>query len=436
MSTIRWLGAAADITDVWTITVGGTWATSDTVTVTINGKDVTGIVGSTTTVAEVCSLIANMLANSLSSLGTGESYSPSSGGQGIQEFKEYTYAAGSTTVVCTSTTAGVPGTISVSKSSTSGTVSISNTTAATGKKFLDNADNWSGGSAPANSDTLVFDSGSTDCLYGINTSLTGLTINILEGYSGKIGLPEVNGSGTTAYNEYRTKYLTTAGGTTTVLIDDSKIQRVRLAFGANTANIVVRNTGTRVDQNVPVVLLTGGNASSTLAMTKGDVGAAFYAGETAQLSTLKTGFVSSQTSDVKFYGGTGLTMGAVTKNGGTLTFNNTITSLTHQPKCGPTTINGSGTLATATIHGGTLNWNSTGALAGTSCRVGFDGLLSFDQDPQAKTVSNDIAIYGASAKLSDRNNVIASLGFNLYEGALLGNVTLGPNLNFAVTAAP
>lgn len=435
MATRRWLGAAADTSDVWTITIGGTWATNDTLTVTINNKTLVITVGTTTTVAEVCTLLAAAWAGTAPTV-SGESFTPTAGGKSIPEFNEYTAAATSTTVVFTARTAGVPGTIAVSETSTSGTASISNTTVATGRKFFNNAANWSGATAPVNGDTVVFDAGSTDCLYNLSTGLTGLTIQVLDGYTGRIGLPDRNGSGTSEYDEYRTKYLTTAGGTATVLIDNSALQRCRIAVGANTINAVIRNTGQRENSRIPVVLFTGGNSSSTLVMTKGDAGAAFYIGETAQFNTIDTSFATSQPTDVRFWGGSGLTTGTVTKNGGDLTFNAAVTALVQRPNSGTTTVNGAGAVATANIGGGTLYYNSTGALGATAVSVSGDGLISFDRDPHDKTVSNPIAVYGPSAKLSDENNVVGSLEFQLYKGAKLANVSLGPDLEFAVTAAP
>lgn len=425
MATRRWLGKAAATTDKWTGTVGGTWSAGDTVTVTINNKSVTGTLGATVTVAQVLQLIKNMF-NSLSSeIESDESYTPADGGQSIAEFKEYAAAvASATTVTFTAVTAGVPGTISVSKSSASGTFTISNTVAATGPNFFDNQDNWSGNTVPVNSDTIEFDAGSSDLLYNLSTGLTGLTINIRDGYTGKIGLPEVNANG---YDEYRTKSLTTAGGTTTVLIDSDSCQRVRLAFGANTAAVVIRGTGTRLDPNVPVVLLTGGDGSSTLAISKGDVGAAFYAGETAQFTTIDTSYIGNPASDVRFVGGTGLTAATVNKIGGLAEFNANVTTLTHFPGSAGTTTFWAGTPATANIDGGTLIYNSTAAPGGTAWRVSGNGFIDFDQDPRAKTLSNPIDMHGENSRIRDTKKVVASFVVDLNFSARLQNIERGSN---------
>lgn len=423
MATRRWLGQAADTTDKWTITVGGTWAAAETAKITINNKDVVITLGATVTVAEVCALAAAAF-NSTDTPATDESYTPADGGQSIAEFAEYSAeVVGTTTVVITARNAGVPGTITVSETSTSGTFTIAHTVTATGKHFFDNADNWSGNTAPANSDTVVFDAGNTDCLYNLSTTLTGLTINVLPGFTGKIGLPEMNANG---YDEYRTKSLTTAGGTTTVLINNDRIQRCRLAFGANTAAVVVRDTGTREDNNVPPVLLTGGDGSSTLVITRGDVGAAFYSGETAQFTTLDMSYMANPMTDAKFYGYTGLTLATLRKNGGIATFWGNVTTMTQGANGGVTTF-WAGTPATANIDGGTLVYNSSTAPAGTAWRVSGKGFIDFDQDPRAKTASTTIAMYGPYSKIRDSKKVVASFAVNCQYGATAGQIDRGDN---------
>src|SRR5262249_8993955 len=155
---------------------------------------------------------------------------------------------------------------------------IANTTPATGPNDFKNSQNWSTGTAPANSDVLVFDNGTVPCKYGLSTTLTGLVISIELGYSGGIGLPNINNDGNTPYAEYRPTSLTISGGTLTV--NATGVTRANFAFGANTSTVRVLNNGSRPDKYVPVVLLTGGNGSSELDISKGDVGVAFYQGTT------------------------------------------------------------------------------------------------------------------------------------------------------------
>ena len=280
MATKRWLGNANAIADLWTVSLSGT-VVSQTYTMTINSKSITYAAGSTDTVSNILAALQSVWS----------SISPSP----PVEFTELTATAlpagvPYTSLTLTGNTLGKPSTISVSTSGAA-TFSIAHTTSATGPNDFTNGANWSGGSAPANSDTLDFDDGSIPCKYNLNSSWTGVTVSIEPGYSGQIGLPSINADNTTTYAEYRTTSLTMVGGT--VLVNSSGISRCNLAFGANTATVRVLNTGPRADANIPVVLITGGNDSSELDITKGDCGLAFYQGTTATFPTVKTGFASN-----------------------------------------------------------------------------------------------------------------------------------------------
>lgn len=436
MATKRWIGGAANVYDVWTGSVGGTWVAADTVTVTIANKSVVGVVGSTVTVAQVCQLIANMFNGLASSLGSGESYSPTGNTQNVPEFAEYAAVATATTVVFTARTAGIPGTISVSKSSTSGTFTIANTVAGTGKNSFTNVDNWSDNAAPANGDTLIFDSGAVDCLYNLSTSLTTITLNVLEGYTGSIGLPEVHGSAAafasagSTYPEYRTKSLT-LDGATSILIDNSRIRRCRVTTGTSAATVLVRNTGARFDGQTPVVLLAGAHASNVLDITRGDVGLAFYQGDAGTWPIVRMAFEVAKETDARLVVGAGATLTDVIKSGGTLLSSAEVPSLTHSPGCGPSTLL-AGDTDELVLNGGVVNWNSPGTLGGTSIRVGFDGHLNFDQDARAKAIGSNIEIYGPNAKMSDTHNSVGSLIYELHEGAKPENVRLGPNTRHTI----
>lgn len=382
MATKRWLGNAASVADLWTISLSGT-VTTQTYSMTINSKSVTYTSSSADTVTTILAALA-------AAWNPVFPVSP-------PEFAEYTAAAlpvggPYTSMTLTGNTAGKPGTISVSTEGAA-TFSIAHTTTATGPNDFNNGQNWSGGSAPANSDTLVFDNGSISCKYNLSTSLTGITVSIEPAYSGQIGLPFINSDNTVTYAEYRTTSLTLAGGT--VVVNSPSVSRVNLAFGANTASIRVVNCGPRPDPNTPVVLITGGNSSTELDVTKGDVGIAFYQGTTATIATIKTSFSSQQTalSDVSVIVGTGATLTTVTKNGGTFDTRSNLTTLTQQILGGVTTFWDAVTATTVNIQNGTLNLNTTGTV-GTVNLYG-KGTLNANGDPRAKTITNAINCYNA-----------------------------------------
>lgn len=409
MTTLRWQGDAEDQADVWTFTPGGTIASGSTFTFTVAGK--TMAYTSTGATAVIVSAGVTAQWNSVSS-----PLPP--------EFREYQAVDNAGTVVFTHKKKGVPGTIAVSAGgSGSPTASISNTTAATGKNFFNNAANWSGGSAPANSDTCVFDAGAVDCLYGLSTTLTGVTIKVLEGYNGRIGLPEVNGSGASAYAEYRTKYLTIDGGT--LEVDNSRASRVRVAFGSTLATLIVRNTGPRNDDGMPAVTVTGGAASSTANITRGDVGIAFYAGETANFPTVNIGYVNRPEADANVVIGSGCsTITTLKKSGGVLVNHAAVTTLTQLPGGGVTT-QMAGAVGTAQIDGGTLVWNSSGTL--TTPLTSGNGFIDCDQDTRAKTWTNPLDMHGPDCRLRDTRGVVASLVVDFNNGATAAQVDHGTN---------
>ncbi len=407
MATKRWQGDAKDIADVWTFTPGGTIASGSTFTFTVAGK--TMVYTSTGATAAIVSAGVTAQWNSIS-----DPLPP--------EFREYEAVDNTGTVVFTQRVKGKPGTIAVAAGgSGSPTASVTNTTAATGKHFRTNAANWSDGAAPANNDVLVYDSGNVDCLYGDLSSLTGVTIKVLEGYTGRIGLPEINGSGGNAYAEYRTKYMAIDGGT--LEVDNSQATRVRVAFGSTLATVIIRNTGPRNDDGMPAVTITGGASSSVAYITRGDVGIAFYAGETANFPTVNQAFVNRQDADANVVIGSGCsTITALVKSGGNLTNYAAVTTLTHHPGAG-TTVQMAGAVATAVIDGGVLVWNSTGTL--TTASVSGDGFIDADQDPRAKTWTNPLDMYGPNCRLRDTRKVIASLVVDFNANANAAQVDRG-----------
>lgn len=394
MSTKRWLGNANAIADVWTISLSGT-VTSQTYTVTINAKTIQFVSGVSDTV--------NTVLTGLQAAWSSISPSPP------VEFTELTalglpVGGPFTTLQLTGNTLGKPSTITVSNGGGASTFSIAHTTSATGPNDFTNGANWSGGSAPANSDTLVFDNGSIPCKYNLGSSLTGVTVSIEPAYSGQIGLPFINSDNTTTYAEYRTTSLTLAGGT--VLVNSTGISRCNLAFGANTATVRVLNTGSRPDPNTPVVLIIGGNGSSELDITKGDVGLSFYQGTTATVPTIKTGFANNALSDVSLIIGVGATLTTITKSGGYLSTRSTITTLNQDVGAGTVDLLDSVGVTTVNQYAGTVNYSTNGTIGTINAYA--KAIVNFDADPRAITLTNPINIYSSGVTVNDSQKRVNS----------------------------
>lgn len=374
MATRRWRGDAVPVYDVWTITPGGTIGT-ETFTMTINGKDVTYTAESGDTVALVVAGLVAAWNNST-----------------IGEFLEATAVNSTTTATITAKVAGVPITITCTASG-SATLTPSNTTAATGPHFFDNADNWTGGAVPVDGDTVVFDSGNVSCKYGLSQSaLTPAAVTITMGFTGEIGLPEINRDNSAGqYREYRTKALTWCdtgdGSNTAVRIGEglgSGSGRLRLNFNSGRVTGTVLNTGQRADDGEPSLQISGTHASNEWNILRGDVGFAFYAGETTTVATLRSGQIDNELGDVRIECGSDLgTVTLVEQSGGELTIRSAVTTFT---QTGGVAHQMAGAVATLSIDGGKYFPKGTGTI--TTLNLGSGGIFDRRQDMRDMTITN------------------------------------------------
>jgi hypothetical protein len=412
MPTAReWLGQSQSVTDVWTGAISGT-VTSQTFTLTINGKNVAYTSGGSDTVAIVAAGIVAAW-NALSPLPPPEFQELIAAGIGaIGAFTGFTV---------TQKVAGRP-TVITAATSGAATFTITNTTVATGPSFFDNAANWNPSGAPANGDTLTFDVGSTPCCYNITTALTTVTVNVLEGYTGSIGLPAINGSGSQTYAEYRGIYLTLAGGT--LLCNCSTLTRGNFSFGAHNTFVRLLNCAQRPDPNVPTILIIGGNSSSTLDVSKSDFGLNFYAGTTSSFTTVNTGYLTNPANDVKGVVGVGATLVTVNKNGGVLNLKSGATTVTADVGGGTLTVSEAAAITTLSVYAGQFNYRSTGTI-GTMNLYGKT-IMDCSGDTRAKTITNPINVFASQVQIIDNAKTIngGTLSIN-GEGVTFLNVQHG-----------
>lgn len=210
MATIYWTGNAHSVKQINTITVAGTWAAADTVTLTINGKDLVVTCGSTTTTtATVAAAIKEAWASATRLDGSSSSSNATSnfGGQEFGEFREVTATVSGSVVTLTANTAGKPFTLSVAETA-AGSATLATAQANTGKWNWDNGDNWSGGSVPTNDDVVVFKDSDVSCRYGLPNASLEVTIEQWMSYTGEVGLPAINVDDPSySYYEYRQRYV-------------------------------------------------------------------------------------------------------------------------------------------------------------------------------------------------------------------------------------
>jgi hypothetical protein len=387
----NWIANAVPTKDQWTITVGGTWAAGDTITVTALSKTLvvtfqTGYL----TVAAVCTTLAQGY-NSQTFTDPSATASPYTGGTAIAECGELTAVAGTTTVVLTAITGGKPmPTFTVSKSSASGTVSISHTVTATGPNFWDNTANWSLGTVPPNTDDVVIDR-PVSILYGLAQSavtLASLTITPRFDQTCTLGLPSRN---TLGYEEWRATEL--AIGATVVSINSGS-GLIKINFGSVATTATVYATGTTQDFGRSACQLRGTSASnvvnvlSTSTTTIADVGL----GSNSETATFATVRQDAGTLNI----GQNVTLTTLTKNGGTASV-----------YCAGTTLSNNGdsymwkgAWTTVTSYGGTIFDSSADTY--TTLTLNNSAVYDSDGNVASKAITN--------CNMNDASSIVDTAG--------------------------
>ena len=402
MATRRWQGGALPVPQKETITIGGTWVAADTLTVTCNGRSIVLTIGTTVTTTQIATELAAALGSTSTALGA--AYSVTERGPNIAEFREFVSGetvpeASGSTVVLIGKTKGKPYTITVAKSSTSGTVSTATTISASGPNHFTTAANWSGGSVPVDSDDIVIDAGNVDILYGLaQSAVSPASITITQGYTGRIGLPDTNQDDAGyPYAEYRDKYLalgTSADAVTQALTigggDGPGSPRIKIDSGSGQCNLVVLNSGTPEILGTPAILWKGTHVSNTATINRGSVGIAFFASETSAVMTCRIGYVNNQQSDASVRIGSGVTLTTLTQTGSVLYTSCAVTTST---QTGGSWYHLSGVAVTVTINGGYCSYQSTGTL---TTLVLASGELDFRADARARTITNCDLFAGAT----------------------------------------
>ena len=377
MSLQNWLGNAVATKDQWTLTIGGTWAAGDTITLTALSKTlvITFQTGYLTLAAVAVSV--SQAYNSQPFTDPLASVTPSNGGTAIAEFGELTAVAGATTVTLTATTAGKPmPTFSVSKSSVSGTVSIAHTTTATGPNFWDNAANWTS-AVPVTDDDVVIDR-PVSILYGLAQSgvtLSTLTISPRFDQTCALGLPSRNPLG---YEEWRATEL--AIGATTVTITTSS-GLIKINFGSVQTAVTVYSTGSTQDAGRNACQLRGSHAANVLNVLSyssnaiADVGWAANSEAGAVLATVRQ---DAGTVTI----GQNVTLTTFTKNGGTAHVYCAGTTLSNS---GDTYL-WSGAWTTVISYGGTIFDLSAQTI--TTLTLNNSAVYNSDGNVAGKTITN------------------------------------------------
>lgn len=354
MAATSWLGRAQTQVQITTSTLAGTWATGDTATFKINGKELTLTVGAVVTLTGIADAIIAMI-NGASLIGD---ETRNAVGSDFAEWDGITASkSGTDTIVLTADDGGVPYTVTVAEvTAGDGTVGAPSTTqAATGPNDVNNADNWSEGSVPGAGDAMYIDNTDVSLLYNLDQlsgTITSLTIGL--NFGGEIGLPKTNTAG---YPEYRAEYL--AIDCTTIRIGVGSggggSGRIKIDTGSTQTTLEVLSTGGPAETGFGAVLWKGTHAANVVDVKGGSVSIAPYGSEVATVATLRV----AGGAEVAI--GTGCTITAAQNVNSTLTSDSSIGTLT-QDAGGLTTLTGSAAITTYNFYGGNCAYNSNGTI--------------------------------------------------------------------------
>jgi hypothetical protein len=411
MATRRWLGAAADVKQIDTLEVTGTWAANDTLTLTINNITFVLTVLASKTTAQVATALKQAFNGETLTDSTDFSYTPSYANV-IGVFAELVATVSSSTVTFTGRTAGVLVSMAASEGAAAGGITFTNVTVATGKNWFSNQDNWSGNAVPVDNDDIVFDSGNVNCTDGLSPAIQPATLSITKGYTGVIGRPDLNTSTSDAlaYSEYRGKFLTFDNNSVTTTVDIGSGQgsgsgRIKLDFGAGQISAVVYGTGSRLIQGEPALVIKGTHASNAVTIQNGDVGLAYAEGDSTTVATLRVGTDTSSTAVV--YVGNDVTLTTFISSGGTTTLRASSTTCTVH---GGTVTQMEGVPTSLYVWGGVYYWQSTGTI-GSNCSVGSGASLDRSKDNRAATITPVVNLYKGSSFRDPNATLTLTAGF-------------------------
>lgn len=372
MAVNRWLGHAAPVAQVVTLTVGS--ATSGhTFVTTIAGAPISYAAGSGETTSTVAAAIKALLAASTD-----------------PRFTEVTWTVDAAVITGTAKTAGKPFTVSESGT---GTYTLATATASSGPNHYGNGTNWSQGAEPQTGEDVLIDGG-PDILWGLENQAASdfASLRILASFTGRVGLPYRDESGD--YVQYRGRRLAVATAVPVTIGEGEGSGPTLVNIGITTAAAVaVLATGSRALPDVPAVNLSG-CGSGTLDVATGDVGVC------ADDDTLTATVTTTRTNDgAALVVGKGATLTTLHHGGGAVLNRGTVTTLNQSSG----TFTSYGTATTVTVDPASdaetlFDWRSSVTITTATFR-GQPGApapqLECGNDPRARTITNGTFTGGA-----------------------------------------
>ncbi|MCC6580058.1 MAG: hypothetical protein IT440_06415 [Phycisphaeraceae bacterium] len=395
MATLRWLGEAASVAQVTTVTVGGTVG-SETFTLTVGGVELTCEAGASDTASVVAAAIRDAWNASTHPY-----------------FAAVSAMADAEVVTLTADVAGVPFVVSASATGIA-TLTVATPTPSAGPHDWSSAGNWSTGNVPADGDTVILEHTSQPLVWGLDqSSVTLAALRIGRSFTGVLGLPESvfaldHETVSEQCREYRTASLKI--GATKVVIgqiiggsDAVGAGRIRLDTGAAQTELLVLHTAeSGVDGSLPPVRWIGSHADNVVIVTRGRVGLAVDHGDdAATVSALHVGQQGRRAIDAHVEVGAGVALTTLHQAGGQIAMACGVATL--RQTGGTLTILGEGAVGSATV-GGVATFNTGGDV--TSLTVTAGGVADFSQDPRDRQVSA-CRLHAAAALRLDNGHVLS-----------------------------
>ena len=410
MADPTYTGNATSIRDTWTITATGTFAATETVTVTYENKSLVMTLATTSAASPttVATLIKEAFNASFGTVltDTSATFTPNVGGRGIPQFAEYVATSSGAVVTIACSENGKPGgTFTVSDTAASGAIAVSHLATGTGPNDFNNAANYSTGSLPTNGDNLTLDR-SIPIKWNLGAlsavTLASLTITPRFDSASSLGLLARNANG---YEEFRATEL--AIGATVVTINSGS-GLMKINFGSVQTAVTVYATGTTTETGRPACQLRGTHASNVLNVigTSTSTSTASVGwGSNSETATVAT--VRQDTGTVTL--GTAVTLTTVTKNGGDCYLNCAATTITNGAG---DLYHTTGALTTGTHSGG--NWYDLGSATYTTLTTSNDAVYNADGNVASKTITtfnmNDASVIVDTADRLTFTNPIAFKG--------------------------
>lgn len=385
MATTLWRGDQAALYQTTTITVSGTWATSDTASLTINGKTITVTVGSDDAVAD----IAEILGRAVNGAAAKGDETRNTTGNLHGEWSGISASYSGAVLTLTADTAGVPFTVTQSEDTAGdGALGSPSTTVSPAGPNELAAANVSGGSLTPTNNTIVFQASSTSCLYGLDQSSAGTwsELDITSTFTGDIGLPLVHSASPTDYYEYLERYLKI--NATKVVIgagDGNGSGRVHLNIGSVQSAVYVHGSASSTDAGMSAIKIKGTHADNTLYADNGTVDIAPYGGETSTFSAVTV----TGGAYVRF--SSGCTIGTIEVLGSgeveidSLAATTDITSITIRDSAN-VTLRGTNDVTTVYVYSGTFRPLCTATIA--TVKVGAGGKIDTTGSTGTVTFTN------------------------------------------------